>query len=389
MSNNKQIYFDNAATTKIYDESLDVMNDIELNYYSNPSSMHRLGFVAEQKLKQYTKEACDILNVSENEIIWTSGATESNNFALFQLAKKLNKKGRHIITTNIEHPSISKVIDKLENDGYQITRLSVDNNGLINLEELEKSITEETIFATIIYVNNEIGSIQNIEQINKILKQKNIILHVDATQGFMKIPFDIKKIGIDLMSVSAHKIHGPKGIGFLYIDKNLKLEPFLLGGGQQNNMRSGTINTPRICSFIKAIQISHQNMEFNYKKVYNLKKYLTDNINVLNNELKDISINCDIDKTSPYITSLTIKDIRSEVLLHSLEEDNIYVSAGSACSSNKNIVSNTLKSIGLKNSLIENTIRISFSEFNEIVEIDNFIYVLKNRIPLLRKFVRN
>ena len=194
MSDNKQIYFDNAATTKIYDEALEVMNDIEENFYANPSSMHRFGFLCEQRMKQYTDEVYKILNVEENEIIWTSGATESNNMAIFQLAKKYNKKGKHIITTTIEHPSVSKPIDELEKIGYRITRLSVDKNGLIDINELNDSICEDTIFASIIYVNNEIGSIQDIEKISKILKQKNIILHIDATQAFMKIPFNYSLI---------------------------------------------------------------------------------------------------------------------------------------------------------------------------------------------------
>ena len=391
MSDNKQIYFDNAATTKIYDEALEVMNDIEENFYANPSSMHRFGFLCEQKMKQYTDEVYKILNVEENEIIWTSGATESNNMAIFQLAKKYNKKGKHIITTTIEHPSVSKPIDELEKIGYRITRLAVNKNGLIDINELIDSIGDDTIFASIIYVNNEIGSIQDIEKISKILKNhvKNIILHIDATQAFMKIPFNIKQLGIDLMSTSAHKIHGPKGIGFLYIDKNIKIEPMIYGGGQQKNMRSGTINTPRICSFSKSIQISNEKLELNYKNVYNLREHLIKQINLLNEQLGDIFINSYIENASPYIVSLSIKEIRAEVLLHSLEDKNILVSSGSACSSSNKNLSNTLSSIGLKNDLIESTIRLSFSGYNNIEEVDYFINALKELIPVLRRFRRN
>ena len=385
------IYLDNAATTKMSKEVVEEMNYINQNEYGNSSSLHRFGYIAEKKIANANQIISKIINCDIDEIIWTSGGTESNNLAILGYVYANRHYGNHIITTKIEHPSVLNVIKHLENNGYKVSYLDVDKNGLINLNELENLITENTLLVSIMFVNNEIGTIEKISEISKIIKKKNkhIAFHVDAVQGFGKLKIDVKDLGIDMMSTSAHKIHAAKGVGFLYKNKNIKINNILFGGGQQNNLRSGTLNTAGIVGFAKFANIIYNDFDIYNNKIKELKKYFVEKINEINKFLDCIIINSyDEDVFIPHIVSLSIKNVRAEVLIHSLEEKNIYVSAGSACSSKQKKMSNTLIAIGLNKELIDNTIRVSFSIYNEIFEIDYFVDILKELIKNLQKYTR-
>ncbi len=385
------IYLDNAATTKMSKEVVEEMNYINQNEYGNSSSLHRFGYIAEKRIDNANQIISKIINCDSDEIIWTSGGTESNNLAILGYVYANRHYGNHIITTKIEHPSVLNVIKHLENNGYKVSYLDVDKNGLINLNEFENLITENTLLVSIMFVNNEIGTIEKISEISKIIKKKNkhIAFHVDAVQGFGKLKIDVKDLGIDMMSTSAHKIHAAKGVGFLYKNKNIKINNILFGGGQQNNLRSGTLNTAGIVGFAKFANIIYNDFDIYNNKIKELKKYFVEKINEINKFLDCIIINSyDEDVFIPHIVSLSIKNVRAEVLIHSLEEKNIYVSAGSACSSKQKKMSNTLTAIGLNKELIENTIRVSFSIYNEIFEIDYFVDILKELIKNLQKYTR-
>ena len=387
----KYIYFDNAATTKMSKEVIEEMNYINENIYANSLSLHKFGFLAEKKIEEAEDLIKKIINCKNDEIIWTSGGTESNNLAIFGYVYANRHLGNHIITTKIEHPSVLNCMKFLETKGFVVSYLNVDKNGNVDIDEFKNIITNNTILASIMYVNNEIGTIENISHISKILKEKNnnSILHIDAVQAFGKLKIDVNNLGIDMMSTSAHKLHASKGVGFLYKKNNVKIKNIFYGGGQQNNLRSGTLNTAGICGFAKMADIIYNNFEEYYNKIICLKKYFIEKIKTLNNEFNDIVINSlDSDNFIPNIISISFKNIKSEVLLHSLEEKNIFVSVGSACSSKKQYKSNTLKAIGISDELIDNTIRISFSIYNEIDEIDYFVDCLKEIVPLLKKYTR-
>ena len=383
------IYFDNAATTKMSNEALSVYNEINEKYFSNASSSHFAGFEVENKIKNETEKLCEILKCDLNEIVWTSGGTESNNFVIRSVCEMNKKNGNHIITSKIEHPSVKNVFKYLENNGFEVSYIDVDNNGFIDLNELKNSLNFNTIFVSFIHVNNEIGVIQNIGEISSIIKNynKNIFFHIDAVQSFLKINFIPKNVGVDSMSVSCHKFHAPKGVGFLYIDKKYKLLPLIFGGGQQNNLRSGTINTPGICSSIKAIECIYENFDFYLKHLMSLRDYLIDKLEDLNNKYGDIFIiTKSNDNFAPHIVSVAIGGIRAEVLLHILDEKKIYVSSGSACSSKNKRISETITNIHLNNNYIDNVIRISFSKYSTTEEIDALIKELIDIIPKYRRF---
>lgn len=386
----KAIYFDNAATTKPAKEVLDVMYEVGEKYYANTESAHCFGVCVDNMINDANEYVAKILSCDKDEIIWTSGATEGNNFSIWQTIEKKQKKGKHIITTQMEHPSVQNIMNKLKDDNYIIDYVKVDNNGQVDIEDLANKIKNDTILVSIMFVNNEIGAKQDLYKMGKIIKEKksDVIFHVDAVQGFGKYEIKPKKMNIDLLTTSAHKIHGPKGIGFIYIDKNLRLEPFILGGGQQKNMRSGTINTQSILGYKKAIELVYKNLDSNSKYLQNLRDTFIDKLNELNNELKDIYLNTKKSEDFAYnIVSVNFKNVRAEVLLHALEEYKVYVSAGSACSSKDIKLSNTLKAINIPKELTGSTIRFSFSTYNTLEEIDICINALKEIIPKLRKYV--
>lgn len=376
------IYFDNAATTKTSLEAANKAFSIMTENYGNPSSMHLKGLEAENQIREVKQIISDILNCDKSEIYFTSGGTESNNTAILGTALGYKRSGKHIITTKIEHPAISEPFKILQDNGYEITYLNVNSDGYIDINSLKNSIRTDTILVSIIHINNEIGVIQNIELIGKIIKElnQNTLFHTDAVQSFGKYNIDVKSSKIDLLSISGHKFHAPKGIGVLYMRKNLKTKPLLFGGGQQNNFRPGTENVPSIAALGIAAKQAYQNLDYNYNYIKNLKTKLAQQI--LN--IDGTNLNGNLQNDSPYILNISFKDIRAEVLLHALENEGISVSSGSACSAHKKQLSNTLKSINAIN--IEGAIRFSFSKYNTIEEVDFCTNVLNDLIPRLRRF---
>ena len=381
-----EIYFDNAATTRIDTEVENAIFEVNRDLYANPSAMHRAGFYAEEKVKESSEIIANIIGCDKSEIIWTSGGTESNNMAIKGYTSLYKKTGNKIITTKIEHASVYKVFEALKDEGFDVIYLNVDNEGHVNIEELKSALDDNTILVSIMYVNNEIGSVQKISDIGKSIKSvnKKCAFHVDFVQGFSKYKIDVKKSNIDFLSISSHKFYGPKGVGVLYKSKDFRLKPLIVGGAQQNDMRAGTLNVPGIVGTGVAASIAYKSIETEFDRLKNLKEYLIDNLIKLNEIYGIITINSKNDDTfAPHIISVSFKGIRSEVLLHALEEKGIYVSAGSACSSHDKKISRTLSSIGLKSDLVESTIRISFGKYNVKEEIDEFIKALQELIPRL------
>jgi len=382
-----ECYFDNSATTRVYPEVAEIVTKIMLEDYGNPSSMHLKGMDAEVYVRHARETVAKSLKVDDRCILFTSGGTESDNMALIGCASANKRAGMHIITTKIEHPAILDTCKYLETQGFEITYLGVDANGQISLEELEAAIRPDTIIVSIMYTNNEIGSVQPIEEAGKIIKTRNpgTLFHVDAVQGFGKYRIYPKKMNIDLLSVSGHKIHGPKGIGFLYIGEKVKIHPIIHGGGQQKNLRSGTENVPGIVGIAKATELIYQNFDADVDHMYNLKERLINGLL----EIEDVKINGLTGRDSaPHIISLSVGSIRSEVLLHALEDKGIYVSAGSACASNKPAISETLKAINVEKRFLDSTIRFSLCPANTEEEIDYCLDTLKSILPMLRKFTR-
>ena len=387
-----EVYLDNSATTRVLPEVAELMVKIMCEDYGNPSSLHMKGVQAENYLRYAKETLAKILKVSEKEIFFTSGGTESDNMALMGCAFANSRRGRHIITTQIEHPAILRTCAHLETLGYQVTYLPVDKCGRISLDDLRRAIRPDTILVSIMHTNNEIGALQPLEEAGSLIKSINpaILFHVDAVQGFGKARIYPKKMKIDLLSVSGHKIHGPKGIGMLYIGEKVKIHPILHGGGQQMNLRSGTDNVPGAAGMAKAAELLYQHYDEDIRRLYDCKKHFMEGVR----KLDGITINGLLpdapegEGTAPHIVSVTVNGVRSEVLLHALEEKGIYVSAGSACSAHKPQPSATLKAIGVEHSALESTIRFSFSVYTTIEEIDYTLQVMYDKIPMLRKYVR-
>lgn len=378
-----EIFLDNSSTTKPYDEVIDLMGYISKEVYGNPSSLHKKGIEAEREIKKARQIISDNLRVNLNEIYFTSGGTESNNLAIIGYLYANQRKGKHIITTSVEHPSVMEVYEYLKSTGYTVDYLNVDSNGIIDLDELKSKITNETALISIILVNNEVGAIQPINEVVRIKDSinKNTAIHVDAVQAFGKIDIFPKSSGIDMMSMSSHKIHGPKGVGALYVNKSIKLNSIILGGGQESLLRSGTENVPGICGFGKAAEITFSNLKKNYKVVESLKNTLKKEIH---DNIEDFMI-ISPDDSSPYILNIAFSGIKSEVLLHHLEEKNIYISTGSACSSRKKIHSRVLKAMGVPAKFIDGAIRISFSACNTEEQIITAVNSIKEILPRIRK----
>lgn len=382
-----EVYLDNSATTKAYPEVARLVADIMTEEYGNPSSMHLKGVEAEKYIKYSKKTIAGILKVQEKEIFFTSGGTESDNWALMGTAYANQRMGKHLITTKIEHPAVLQTMEHLKEQGFEVTYLPVDKKGRIRLEDLKKAIRKDTILVSIMYVNNEVGAIQPIEEAGALIKQMNpqTVFHVDAVQGFGKLRLLPKKWHIDMVSVSGHKIHGPKGVGFLYIDEKVKIKPIIFGGGQQRNFRSGTENVPGVAGLGKAAEMIYANLAEDTEHLDDLKQYFVEGLSRLDN----VYFNGPLDETgAPHIVSASIAGIRSEVLLHALEEKGIYVSAGSACSSHKHTLSATLESMGVDKKLMDSTLRFSFSVFTTREEIDYTLECLYALVPMLRRYTR-
>lgn len=383
-----EVYLDNSATTKAFDEVGDLVRKVMCEDYGNPSSLHRKGMEAEQYVRSARETFAKILKVQEKEIFFTSGGTESDNLALIGTARAYKRRGNHLITTAIEHPAILNTMRYLEDEeGFRVTYLPVDQYGRVKLSALREALCKETILVSIMYVNNEVGSVQPVKEAAGIVKAYNreIIFHSDAVQGFGKYRIFPKREGIDLLTVSSHKIHGPKGLGALYISDKVKIRPIVFGGEQQKNIRSGTENVPGIAGFALAAKMVYSDLEEKTARMRKLKERFIEGIRQVDN----VSVHGLPDETSaPHIVSVGIAGIRSEVLLHTLEEKGIYVSSGSACSSNHPGISGVLKGIGVEREYLDATLRFSLSEFTTEEEIDYTLKTLYNCIPMLRRYRR-
>ena len=380
-----EVYLDNCATTKPREEVIDEINFMLKKSYGNPSSLHRLGFNAEKKVEESREIISGFLNVNNDEIYFTSGGTESNNIAIQGLVNKNKKRGNHIITTEIEHPSVLNIFKYYESKGFDITYLKVDRFGFIDLNELEKSIKDSTILISIMLVKNEIGTIEPVGEIRKILDKKasNAYIHLDGIQALGKIPLELNKWSIDTFSFSGHKIHGPKGIGGLYIRKGTNISPIIYGGNQEREIRSGTENTLGIVGMGKAVEIVKNNFNKENKYVRELKNYMHEKIMT---NIPEIKVNSLLDESfSPYILNISFLGVRGEVLLHYLENKGIYVSTGSACSSHGKGKSHVLKAIGLNNNEIEGAIRFSLSHLNTKNDINYVVEELKKSVEDIRQ----
>ena len=386
-TNLTEVYLDNSATTRCSERAKDLMVKVLMEDYGNPSSLHMKGVEAENYIKEAKKKIAKTLKVDEKEILFTSGGTESNNTALIGAALANKRAGNHIITTSIEHASVSAVAGYLEELGFRVTYLKVDADGIISLDELREAVCEDTILVSMMMVNNEIGAVEPVEEAIKVIKEKNpnTLVHVDAIQAYGKYRIFPKKLGIDMLSVSGHKIHAPKGTGFLFIKDKTKVKPLIYGGGQQKGMRSGTENVPGVAALGEASEEIYENFEEKIDHLYQIKQRFVEGIL----KIEGVSVNGKTGRDSaPQIVSVSIDGVRSEVMLHTLEDRKIYVSAGSECSSNKTSVSHTLTSIGLKNNLLDSTIRFSFSVHTTEEEIDYALEVMNEVVPKLRRYTR-
>lgn len=380
-----EIYLDNSATTRCFPEVADLIHQILCEDYGNPSSMHHKGVEAESYVRDAKETLAKILKVNEKEILFTSGGTESDNIAIMGVAMANHRAGRHMITTRVEHPAILQTMKYMESQGFEVTYLDVDEKGCIRLEELEQAIRPDTILVSIMHTNNEIGTLQPIAQAGALIKRcnPNTLFHVDAVQGFGKARIYPRKMKIDLMSVSAHKIHGPKGVGFLYIGEKVKIKPIMYGGGQQEGMRSGTENVPGYAGMAKAAQMLYEQLEAETDYLYDLRQYFIEQVEKIDGAFVNGAPGRE---GAPHIVSVTIPGVRAQVLLNELSAKyHICISAGSACSTHKPQPSVTLLAIGLDKEQAVETLRFSFSVFTTRQEIDTCLDALYSIVPEQRK----
>ena len=375
-------YFDNAATTKIKPEVLKEMMPYLTEEYGNPSSLYSIGRSAKRAIDSAREKVANLINCEKNEIYFTSCGSESDNTALKGFAYKYKKKGTHIITTKIEHHAILESCETLEKQGFNVTYLNVDKDGIINISELKNAITDKTILISIMFANNEIGTIEPIEEIAKIAKANNIIFHTDAVQAVGNIPIDVKKMGIDMLSLSGHKINAPKGIGALYVKKGIEFDKFMNGGHQEKNKRAGTENLAGIVGLGKACEIANKNLDYHMDYLKKLRDYY---ISRVSENIDDIKINGSMEHRLPGNANISFIGVDSTALLLELDKKGICVSAGSACNSGESLPSHVLTSIGLSSEEAKSAIRATFSEDNTFEEVDNLVYNLKDIVKRLRE----
>lgn len=378
-----RVYLDNAATTRPYNEVIDIINEYNTEYYGNASSLHSFGREARKGIEWAREEIANLINASAREILFTSGATESDNWAIRGAAYHNIEKGKHIITSAIEHHAVLHTCKQLEKEGFEVTYLPVDSEGNINLRDLKDAIREDTTLISIMAANNEIGTIEPIKEIGEIARKKGILFHTDAVQAIGKMDIDVEKMNIDMLSMSAHKIHGPKGIGFLYINKKVRIDVFMQGGGQERALRAGTYNAPCIAGMGKAVEITKANMEKNIPYMKELRDYFIDEI------LKDVPdtiLNGSREKRLCNNINFTFKGIEGEALLYALDLKGIACSTGSACTADSGSESHVIDALGDNNKFeIGASVRFSLSEFNTKEEVNYTIAVLKDTIKKLRK----
>ena len=372
-----EIYLDNAATTKMDNRVLEEMLPYLKDNYGNPSSAYKLGRYNKEKIQEARKEVARILNADLNDIYFTSCGSESDNMALKGIAYGNMDKGRHIITSKIEHPAILDTCKELEREGFEISYVGVNENGIIDIKEIENAIREDTILISIMYANNEIGTVQPIEEIGKIAAKYNVIFHTDSVQAVGNIEIDVKKLGIDALSLSAHKFYGPKGVGVLYLNSRVKFRKYLNGGHQENNRRAGTENVAGIIGLAKAMSLAYDNLQEKNNKIIELREYF---INEIQKNIPRVRINGDRKYRLPGNISISFDCVEADNVLYELDKRKIYISTGSACTTGKIESSHVLKAIGLSDKTAHSTIRISIGKNNTKEEID---YTLKNLIEVI------
>ena len=384
-----ECYLDNSATTRCTKSVAQVMTEVMCGAYGNPSSLHHKGVEAERYVRGARETIAKTLKCTPKEIFFTSGGTESDNLAIRGAAYANARQGRHLITTSVEHPAVLNPMQYLEQQGYEVTYLPVDEYGRVRLSDIEAAIRPDTILVSMMHTNNEIGALEPIAEAGELIKRvnPNTLFHVDAVQGYGKSRIYVKRMKIDMLSVSAHKIHGPKGIGFLYVGDRVKIRPIVFGGGQERGLRSGTENVPAIAGMAQAAEEIYQNLDEDVERMYGLRARLEDGIR----RLENVRFNTLPGRESaPHVLSVSFAGVRSEVLLHALEDKGIYVSAGSACASNHPETSGsaTLRAIGLEKELLNSTIRFSLSAFTTEEEIDDTVQALGELVPMLRRYTR-
>ncbi|MCH4889425.1 cysteine desulfurase [Acidaminobacter sp. JC074] len=374
-------YLDNGATTVVSKEIVEKMNQLYTDMYGNPSSMHQMGVETEKLIKEVKRTLAKGIKASPDEIIFTSGGTEANNLAIQGYLRTTRKK--HLITSMIEHPSVLNVFEFYENQGYEVTYLKVDEKGHISLEELRESLREDTALVSIMYVNNELGSIQDLQAVSRLIKKHSkAVFHVDAVQALGKVECHVKKHGIDMMTMSSHKIHGPMGVGALYIKKDISIKPLFIGGGQQKAIRPGTENAPGVVGFGEALKAAFDGLAGNQAQMIELRDYFIKCVL----EIPQAKLNGKCD--APHIINVSFPNMRGEVLLHTLESKNIYVSTGSACASKNKSYSHVLEAIGLDDKHKEGAIRFSLSKYTTKDELDYAIKNLKESILELDSIIK-
>ncbi len=389
-----EAYLDNAATTRVFPEVCDIMVKMMEEEYGNPSSRHTKGIEAERQVRQAAEKIAASLKCQAGEIIFTSGGTEANNLAFLGTVLANRRAGKHIITTQIEHPSVYEPLVFLEKQGYEVTYLPVDSRGRVSLEALSQALREDTLLVSVMYVNNEIGAVQDIARLGKAIHgySPQILFHVDAIQAYGKYRIIPRRLGIDLMSASGHKLHGPKGTGFLYVGEGVKISPILFGGGQQRGMRSGTENVPGIAGLGEAVRLIYQGHSEKQKGLYQLKERLVQGLQEIGQEIGGVRIHgmegLSLEETAPHIVSAGFQGIKSEVLLNELARRGVYVSSGSACSSNHPALSGTLQAVGVSEELLDSTLRFSISVDTVPEEIEYALKMVREALPTLRRFVK-
>ncbi len=380
-----EIYLDNSATTKPYEKVVEKMVYALTTDYANPSAVHKKGVEVEKNIKKIRQEIARSIGCKDKEIIFTSGGTEANNTIIRGIANLHKKRKNHIITTNIEHPSVLRTMEDLEEQGFEVTYLKVNDKGTVNIDDVKNAIKENTILISMMHVNNEIGSIQPIKEVGKYIStlKEKVYLHVDAVQSFAKINFKPSRYNIDFMSVSGHKLHGPKGIGFMYVKENNKIKPMLTGGGQEIGIRSGTENVAGIYGIGESIDIIMSDLNSKIEKIEKLKVLLKD---FIVENIDDIKVNSPEDGVC-HILNISFKDVKGEVLLHHLAQQGVFVSTGSACSSKKK-GSHVLNAIGLTPQEIDGAIRFSLSDMTTEEEINEACEIIKKSVEELRFIIR-
>lgn len=379
------IYFDNSATTKPFPEVIDSFVKVSANYFANPSSLHGFGGQAEKLLSQARAQAAKLLSVKSNELVFTSGGTEGNNLAVKGAALFYKNRGKHVITTEIEHPSVKEPFKQLEAIGFDVTCLPVDSNGRVNVKDVQKAIRHDTILVSVMHVNNETGTIQPIKEIGELLhNHPQILFHVDHVQGMGKVPFHLNQYHVDLCTISAHKIHGLKGTGILYIRDGVQLAPLLTGGNQEGKRRSGTENVAGAVSMAKALRIIMEKHEDKSEHLSIVYKVLRTGLE----KIEGVVVNTPKTNAAPHILNISLPGMKSEVVVHALEEKDIYVSTTSACSSKQKTVSSTLTAMGVPDRIASSAIRLSLTYDNTIEEAEKVIKAVQETVEALRKVMK-